>query len=232
MHVIDIMTKTVITVSSRAPLSEAIALLIDHKLSGLPVVDEAHKLCGVLSEGDLLRRLELDTVGKPKGWRALLSSSPGSAKAYRLTHGRHVGDVMTTSPVSVEESASLAEAVDLMERFRIKRLPVLRDGALVGMVSRSDFVKALRTYLTKADGTAVVSDAEIRELILAALNQERWANDYGLTIHVENGRVELTGCVTNDDQRRAARVAVENVSGVTSLDERLTVFEPSMAVGL
>lgn len=232
MQVKDIMTQPVITVSSQAPLESAIDMLLEHKVSGLPVVNAMGQLCGILSEGDLLRRTELGTVSEPKHWWSPLFSSTGGAEAYRMTHGRKVFDVMTPDPVSIDAESSLAAAAELMEKKRIKRLPVLRDGVLVGIVSRANFVRALGMALKAANEGRVISDTEIRDQIQAEIDRQDWALSCSLRVDVIEGRVTLSGNVSNDSQRRAACVVAENAFGVRGVTDEITILEPIAYMGL
>lgn len=225
MRVKDVMTTPAVVVSRGAPLAQALDLMIDHKLSGLAVVDEAGQLCGVLSESDMLRRIELGTTRKSRWWSRLFSS-PDGADAYRVAAGRKVLDLMSPSPITVEDSALLNEAAALMEEYRVKRLPVLHDGDLVGMISRADFVKALRTYVRPAYEEPATSDDEIRTRILSELRAQSWTADSSFDVSVSNGHVTLGGRCASDSQRRAARVVAENVIGVQSVEGEIEVLDP------
>jgi CBS domain-containing protein len=229
MLVKEIMTAPVITVSLEATLGDAIALLVEHKLSGLPVLDDLGQLVGIISEGDLLRRMELGTAIEPTHWWERLFSSVDSAEAYRLTNGRKVSDVMTSSPITITDASSLAQAAGLMEKHRIKRLPVMNDGQLVGLVSRADFVRALQIFVARDNEKPAISDEEIKKRILAELHQQSWASDCSFDVHVNDGRVWLHGLAVTDNQRRAARVAAENVIGVRSVDDEIVVVRPELA---
>lgn len=225
MRVKDVMTTPAIVVPQGAPLAQALDLMIDHKLSGLAVVDEAGQLCGVLSESDMLRRVELGTTRKSRWWSRLFSD-PAGAEAYRLAAGRKVCDLMTMSPITVDDTATLDEAAAQMEEYRVKRLPVLHDGDLVGMISRADFVKALRSYVRPAYEEQATSDEEIKTRILNEFRTQPWAADCFLDVSVSNGRVTLEGACARDGQRRAARVLAENVVGVQSVEGEIEVRDP------
>ena len=231
MRVKEIMREPAVTVSTQSTLAEAIDRLVEHGISGLAVLDPSQRLCGILSEGDMLRRLELGTEAPAAGWWSVFTTAPGPAEAFRRANSRWVTDVMSPSPVSIDEEASLSDAAALMEKHRFRRLPVTRAGTLVGMVTRSDFVRALRPLVTPAFTRAAVSDADIRESILAALLKQSWAASCGIDVTVTAGHVLLEGGVANDDQRRAARVAAENVPGVRSVQERLQFYEAVVVPG-
>ncbi len=223
MRVKDVMTRPAISVSCGAGLGEAIDLMLAKGLSGLPVVDEEGVICGVLSEGDLLRRVELGTDRRADGWWARLFSAADPAEVYRAVNGRKVSDVMTGVPVTIDAEARLSEAAALMQRLGIKRLPVLGHGGLVGMLSRADFVRALRHAMTAADGTPVPTDDEIRTRIERELRGQPWAAGLALDVTVAGGRVTLAGDVPRQSQRDAAEVAADNVAGVRSVDNLIDV---------
>ena len=154
MNAADIMSREVLALDAEAPLAQAVRLMTEHRVSGLPVLDRAGRLVGVLTEGDLLRRAEIGTDGDPPGWIASLLFPGREAGAYVRTHGRRVEEIMTDTPVTVTEDTPLAELVRLMQRHRVKRLPVLREGRLVGVVSRADLIRKLGEALAGPPASA------------------------------------------------------------------------------
>ncbi|MGD0635233.1 MAG: CBS domain-containing protein [Beijerinckiaceae bacterium] len=232
MLVKDAMTSPVISVSSQAALFEAVNLLVTHRLSGLPVLDETGQLCGLISEGDLLRRIELGTVHRPDHWWSKLFSSYSTVEAYRMANGRKVADVMSHSPITIDADATLADAARAMEKHGIKRTPVVHDGKLVGMLTRADFVKVLHRLGSSAHEGSPVSDGEIEEKIRAEVDAQPWAVTCALTITVENGHVTLTGMVPSQSHGEAIRVAAENVPGVRAVEQKLEVVPPVVLSGL
>ena len=220
MQVKDVMTAAVVDVQPETWLYDAVSLMLAQRVSGLPVVDRDGRLVGVLSEGDLLRRVELGTA-KADHWYAHVFEPGGTAAAYAATHTRRVGDVMSRNPVTATRDMPLADAVALMERHRVKRLPVLDDGQLVGIVSRSDFMRALAPIIAPAYEEPATSDAEIERTIRSELAGQDWAASTGITVAVMDGRVALRGAIIADAQRKAARVLAENVNGVRSVDDGL-----------
>ena len=231
MFVKDAMSKPAITVAAEAPLSDAIALLVGYKMSGLPVVDASGALCGVLSEGDLLRRIEMGTAARPKHWWSSVFSRHSAVEAYRMTEGRRVSDVMSGPAITVGDEDDLSRAADLMEKFGVKRMPVVHDGKLVGMLTRADFVKVLRTFLAPAYEEPAVSDVEIGHRFLAEVGRQTWAGDCSIQIGVANGHVTLTGAVHRDGQREALRVAAENLLGVQEVVNDIEVVDPVIVPG-
>jgi len=225
MKASDVMTRNVASVARDAPIADAIRLMLDHRISGLPVVDGSGKIAGMLTEGDLLRRAETKTERQRPRWLELLLGPGRLADEYVQTHGRKVGEIMTADVVSVAEDTPLAEIVQLMERHRIKRLPVLCGGILVGIVTRADLVRALAQLIEK-EPTSASDDDEIRKCVLAELAKTAWAPRAGITVVVTDGIVELDGAITNEKEREALRVAAENVRGVKDVHDRLVWVEP------
>ena len=223
MNAGEVMSRNPIAVPAEAGLAEALQLMFDHHISGLPVVDGKAGLVGILTEGDLLRRSEIGTAGQRSRWLDLLITGR-LANEYVRTHTRRVDDIMTRDVVSVAEDTPLTEVVRLMERHRIKRVPVVRDGALIGIVSRADLLRAIRRLLVAEPKTAA-SDETIRRHVLDELAQAPWA-PHGLTVDVGNGVVTLDGVILDERMRRAVRVAAENVPGVKAVVDYILWVEP------
>ncbi len=225
MNAADVMSPTVIAISQDAPLSQAVRLMIDNRISGLPVVDTDGHAVGMLTEGDLLQRVETGTAGKSPGWLSVIFAPGRAAGVYVQTHGRRVGDVMTPDPIMINDATPLNEVSELMRTRRVKRLPVTRDGKVVGIVSRADLVRALAKEFDVPAASA--SDTVIRNAILAELASQPWAPRRSFTIAVEDGVVDLDGVVFDVRERDAIRVAAENVPGVKQVDNRLVCVEPN-----
>jgi CBS domain-containing protein len=225
MNAADVMTRNILSVGPESPIVEAIGLMLDNHVSGLPVIDEAGQLVGILTEGDLLRRGETGTERHRPRWLEILMGPGRLASEYVRTHGRKVEEIMTRELVSVDPKTPLDEIVELMERHRIKRVPVLEGEKLVGIVSRADFLRALARRLE--DHSAVAAgDEEIRALILAELAKVSWVPRDGVGITVENGVVDLNGVILDEKEREALRVAAENVPGVRAVEDHLVWVEP------
>ena len=223
MNAGEVMSRNPIAVPADAGLAEALRLMFDHRVSGLPVVDGKAELIGILTEGDLLRRSELSTEGQRSRWLDLLMTGR-LASDYVRTNTRRVSEIMTRDVVSVAEDTPLTEVVRQMERHRIKRVPVLREGALIGIVSRADLLHALQRLLVAEPKTAA-SDETIRRHVLDELAQAPWA-PHGLTVDVANGVVTLDGVILDERMRRAVRVAAENVPGVKAVVDYILWVEP------
>jgi CBS domain-containing protein len=225
MNVQEIMTTQVITVQSSSPLQDAIGVMLKHGVSGMPVLDEDGRPVGMLSEGDLLRRTELDTERRRPRWLCFLLGPGRLAEEYTHTHGRTVADVMTDKLHSVAPDTPVQEVVRLMERHRIKRVPVLKDGQLVGMVSRANLLRAL-ALAAPALPAGTRSDEEIRERLASELASTEWAPRGMIDLVVQNGAVHLYGTIIDEREREALCVAARNTPGVTEVHDHLVWCEP------
>jgi CBS domain-containing protein len=226
MKVSDIMTYPVITVTPETTVGEAAELMLEHRVSGLPVVNAAGAVVGIVTEGDLLRRAETGTERRRARWLEFLIAPGRLASEYAHANGRKVGEVMTDTVLTVGPDDAVAELIDLLERRRIKRVPVVDQGKLVGIVSRANLVRALLRNLPRDTDAGAASDQEIRDHILAEIAKQPWGPRASVDVRVENGIVELTGAVTDDRERPALRVLAENTPGVKQVRDRLTWIEP------
>jgi CBS domain-containing protein len=226
MKVSDVMTHTPATTNPGASLEEAANIMVRMRVSGLPVINATGAVVGMLTEGDLLRRVELGTAGRRPGWLASFLAPGRLARDYVRTHGRTVGEVMTTSVVSISPDARLTEVVALMEAQQIRRLPVLKKGHLIGIISRSDLLRALTELLATRHVTATPDDAELRKRVLAQIDKHPWAPRVNVDATVKDGVVELRGAVSDDAERVGLRVIAENTPGVKRVHDRLMWVEP------
>ena len=229
MNVKHIMTWPVFSVGPDATVLQAVQLMLRHKISGLPVVDADGKLLGIVTEGDFLRRAELATERRRPNWLNFLLGPGRLADEYVHTHTRKVADVMTSEPYTITEDTSLEEVVKLMEKHRIKRLPVVRDKQLVGIVSRANLLHALASLAPAVPATAA-SDETIRTDLLAELERQKWAPVGFLNVIVRNGVVDLWGTITDERQRQAVIVAAQNTPGVKDVQDHLVWVEPTSGV--
>lgn len=225
MNVSHIMTPDAISVLPEDTVQHAIELMLKNRISGLPVVDKNQNLVGIVSEGDLLRRAEIGTERKRNRWLSLLLGTGRLAKDYVHSHGRKVEEIMTPEPVTVSEYTSLEDVARLMEQHHIKRLPVMRDETLVGMVTRANLIQAIA-----ARGHAIPpltdSDQAIRIGILNEIAKQPWAPAPLINVTVKDGVVEIFGVVTDGRQEEALKVLIENTRGVKSVKNELTWIEP------
>jgi CBS domain-containing protein len=226
MRASDIMTRAVLTIAPDATIGEAVRLMLDRRISGLPVVDAAGTLVGIVTEGDFLRRTEFGTERKRSRWLEFLLGPGRMAEEFVHASGRKVDEVMTDIVETVDEDAPLVKIVDLMERRRIKRLPVARDGKVVGIVTRANLLGAL-AGLTLEKRAASVADANIRERLIAELKGQSWAPLALIDVEVADGVVRFTGAVTDERERTALRVAAENLPGVKKVEDHLIWVEPT-----
>jgi hypothetical protein len=226
MEACQVMTSPTITISPGASVRQAITTMLDHRVSGLPVVDETGRLAGIVSEGDLLRRAEIGTEKHRPKWLEFLLGPGRSASDYVHSHSRRVADVMTNDPVFVDARASLETVVALMEKHGIKRVPVLRDGVVMGIVTRADLLRAFVTA-TEETPTGARSDADLKEAILDAIAAEKWAPQGSIHVAVREGHVTLAGTILDDRERDAIRVCAENIPGVRTVTDELVWVDPS-----
>jgi CBS domain-containing protein len=225
MQVKDTMTSAVIGVPESATLWEALQTLLGSKVSALVVFDAGGAPVGILSEGDLLRRAELGTQKQRPAWLDFLIGGGRAAVDYAHSHGRRVGEIMSRGIFSIGEEAELSEAVDLMLKHKIKRLVVMREGKAVGILSRSDLLKALMAALP--DPNAKRSDAEIQAAIEAEVDRQQWAPRGSISISVAGGIVTYEGAISDDRLRDGLHVLAENISGVKRVRDRLAWIEPN-----
>jgi CBS domain-containing protein len=221
----DIMTGPVISVLPDATVMDAITLMLERKLSGLPVVNADKQLVGMVSEGDFLRRFELGTEGQRPRWIEFLRGPGRAAEEFIRTHGRKVDEVMSADVVSAEASTTLKDIIELMEHHHIKRVPIVEDSQVVGIITRADVLRALAQKVPNT-GFVKEDDARIREAILAACEQQSWAPRALIAIDVKNGIVDLSGTIFDDRERRGLRVIAENVAGVRAVRDHLVWVEP------
>ena len=223
MRARDVMYRAVATTTPEATVEDVARLMINLRVSGVPVLDKNGQLVGIITEGDLLRRAETGTGRRRSPWSKWFSANSLMAAEYIKSHARRVEDVMTREVVSVGELASLGEIAELMETRRIKRVPVVQNGKIVGIVSRADLLQVLASggAATADDG----SDRLIRERLLAELRTQEWATSAESDVVVSNGVVHFWGTVGSEEERKALRVVAENIPGVRGIEDH-TVSAP------
>lgn len=225
MNAADVMTREVLTVSPSDSIDTAARLMLEHRISGLPVVDATGAVRGMLTEGDLLKRVETGTEPALSRWRALWLGPRRLAERYVQSHGRSVLEIMTPGVIAVTQQTPLAEVVALMQSRNVRRLVVLHGTRLVGIISRADLLHALERLLPAGDAPAA-SDAAIRASILQELRRQAWAPRELIDVRVENGTVELRGLVSSQPMREGLRVLAENTAGVKRVIDQLIWVEP------
>lgn len=225
--VAGIMTCPVIGIEPSASVGDAVKLMLGSRVSGLPVVEGKKGLVGIITEGDFLRRAELGTGRKQSRWLEFFASAGSLASEYMHSHGRNVYEVMSTDLVTISPDATLDELVTLMASRRVKLVPVVKGGNLLGVVARADLMRAL---IKSLPGTQLASadDEQMRQQIIAELAKQHWSAMIRVDVHC--GVVDLTGIIFDEHARDAARVAAENVTGVSSVVDQLAWVEPISGV--
>src|SRR6185295_3177296 len=211
----DVMVSPVVTGKASSTIREVAKTLLERRISAVPVVDDNGTVVGIVSEGDLLRRAELKTDKKYSWWLQFLMGDEAVAAEFAKSHARTVGDVMTRSVITAPPDTPLGDIAALLEKNAIKRVPIVKDGKLVGIVSRANLVQAIASAPRRRN--VKVSDAAIRESLMSTLRTQRWAATSQLTITVHEGVVNLWGVSSSEAERQALRIAAENTPGVRAV---------------
>jgi CBS-domain-containing membrane protein len=222
MHVRDVMVGPVITVKPSATVQEVARLFLKKQISAAPVLDQKGELVGIVSEGDLIHRVEAGTERHRSWWLEGFIGSDTLAAEYVKAHGRSVSDVMTRSVITATPKTPLHEVATLMEKNAIKRVPILESGQLVGIVSRSNLLQAVASArrLLKISP----ADKTIRERILSSLRSEPWAHTSLVNVTVNGGIVDLWGVAESEAERKAIKVAAESTPGVCAVNDNLATL--------
>lgn len=222
MNAADVMVSNVISVRSDTSVDKIAEILLANRISAVPVVDAGGALVGIVSEGDLIHRVEAGTERHRSWWLELLTGKEVLAREFVKSHARKAADVMTYPVITVKPDTLLGELASLLEKHRIKRVPVMSDGKIVGIVSRANLIQALVSHGNEIMPDATVGDSTLRDNVLAQLrSQPWWAND--VNVVVRNGTVELWGIVESEVEKDAIRVAVEVTPGVRTISNKLSV---------
>ena len=221
MRAADVMTNEVITVGEDASVQEAAKLLAEHGISAVPVVDRDKRVVGMVSEGDLLHRAETGTERRRAWWLEMVASTNQLAGEYVKSHSGSVKDVMKSDVISVTEETTVADIAILLETNRIKRVPVLRDGRLVGIVSRANLVRALAMTINGRPSGAEADDRAIQHRLLAELKAQKWAEVSPANIMVKDGVVHLWSSYYSNQEKRALVVASESIPGVRRVEDHM-----------
>jgi CBS domain-containing protein len=222
MQAKDIMARDVITIGEASSVKDVAAILLDHGISAVPVVDASGRVTGMVSEGDLLHRSETGTERRRSWWLKLFADADVLAEDFVKEHSRQVTDVMTRNVITARPDTELVEIAELLEKNRIKRVPIVEDGKLVGIVSRANLVQALTRQPMESEKFEGLDDSEIRDRILARLQAEPWSTSW-LNVRVDKGVVELWGSATSSAQKKAARIAAELTPGVVRVEDNVAV---------
>ena len=218
----DIMTTKVISVGTGDVVEDIVSLLLEKHLSAVPVVNTDGHVVGMVSEGDLMHRPELGTDKSPSRLLALFESFETKAKNYVKTHGMNAREVMSHPAVTASPDAELSDVVSIMDRKNVKRLPIVDGGALVGLVSRSDLLRALSVRQKQAIDAPSESDTEIRDHLMTEFRSEAWASVPLLNVDVVDGTVHIWGVIDNEEQREAMHIAAKRIPGVKDVVDHLS----------
>jgi CBS domain-containing protein len=221
MKAADVMVTSVITVGPNACVQDVAQILLNARISGVPVVGPNGELIGIVTEGDLMRRVEAGTGRRRPWWLSLLTGKEVLAAEFIKEHSRKVADVMSREVITAAPETPLSEIANLLEKNAIKRVPIVDKGKLVGIVSRANLLQALANLSGKA--AASQADAEIREKVLTQLNAEPWMRTSLINVIVQEGTVELWGIVDSAVEKQAIRVAAEVTPGVRAVNDNLII---------
>lgn len=226
MKALDVMVRDVVTVRPDDTVADAVRLLAEHDVSALPVVDIDDNVVGVISEADLVHREEIGTEKHRSWWLEAMTPASTLAGEFAKSHGRRVEEVMSTDVVSAAEDTPLGEIATILERYRIKRVPILRGGKLVGIVSRSNLIQALASSRAPtAAGSGADADRKIRSELLDRLGYQDWTDFGERNVIVNGGIVHLWGLVGSQEEHKALIALAEGVPGVVSVaDEMIAAY--------
>ncbi len=227
LTVADVMTRDVISVSTATPVREIASVLAAKRISAVPVVGVDGMLVGIVSESDLIRRAEIGTGRRRSWWRKIIADVEAEAAEYVRTHGRKAQHVMTAPVVTTTEDTPLADVAGIMEKRRLKRLPVVRGSRLVGIVSRSDLVRAVARHRAPLSSQPVADDAILRDLMARA--KAVTPSHMLINVSVHQGNADIAGLVDSAAEREAILVAAENTPGVRSIQDRMALRPRSVS---
>lgn len=213
-----VMTRDVITVSPTTPIHHAARLMVERGVSGLPVVDDGGRLVGIISDGDLILR-QRHREQRP-WWRSFFEHGEQLARAYQKAVGTTVGEVMTRSVISINPAWDIEMAATILQNRRIRRLPVVRDGQLVGIVSRGDLIKALATSPSPSVSR---SDADLVIAMKARISREPWTSTFSVVVNAKDGVISLWGPVRSETEKSALETMARSIDGCRAVDNRLAV---------
>jgi CBS-domain-containing membrane protein len=222
MKAADVMVTNVITIGPDACLRDVAQILLTNRISAVPVVGADGKIVGIVSEGDLMRRVEAGTGRRRPWWLDMLTGREVLAAEYVKEHSRKVTDVMSRNVVTAAPETSLQDIATLLEKNGIKRVPIVKGGKVVGIVSRANLLQALAS-LRKQIEAGTPNDGTIRENVVARLNAESWARPSLINVIVQDGTVELWGIVDSQTEKKAVRVVAEVTPGVRAVNDNLII---------
>lgn len=224
MKAMDVMVRDVITVNPDDDVADAVRLLADYDVSALPVVDDDENVVGIISEADLLHREEIGTEKQRPWWLEAVTPAWKLAGEFAKSHGCRVKEVMSANVISASEDAPLGEIASLLERHRIKRVPILRGGKLVGIVSRSNLIQALassQAQIGAGSESGTDADRKIRLQLLDRLEDQDWTDFSERNVIVSDGIVHLWGLVGSREEHKALLALAEGIPGVVSVSDEM-----------
>jgi CBS domain-containing protein len=221
MRAMDVMTNEVITVDENASVQSVAKLMAKYGISAVPVVNKDNRVIGMVSEGDLLHRAETGTERRRSWWLEMMASTNQLAGEYLKSHSSRVKDVMTRDVISVTDTTPVADIAVFLETNRIKRVPVLRGGKLVGIVSRANLVRTLAMTVNEPASGDETDDRTIRDKLLAELKAQKWAEVSPANITVKDGVVHLWSSYFSEQEKRALIVAAETIPGVRRVEDHM-----------
>lgn len=228
MNIRDIMTVSPPTVSQETSLAVAGSIMLDQDISALPVVDRDNRLVGIVTDGDLMRRPELGTVAEIGWWRGFLAPET-SARDFVKTSGRRIGEIMTATVMTVQADSPLIDAVGLMTSRRIKQIPIIAQGALVGLLSRKNLLSVLVERLVAVDDT-IRSDDFMATMIRKSIARSKWAPRDGVRVAVDGGDATLSGPIFSDVERQALLIIAETTGGIKAVHDQMVFVDPSSGI--
>jgi CBS domain-containing protein len=227
MNAADVMVTNVITVGPDAFVQDVAHILLTNRISAVPVVGAQGELLGIVSEGDLMRRVEAGTGRRRPWWLAVLTGREAFASEYVKEHSRQVADVMTRTVITAAPETPLREIANLLEKNAIKRVPIVAGGKVVGIVSRANLLQALASRHKQIDAGAAPKDSQIRNDVIERLKAEPWSHPSLINVIVQDGNVELWGIVDSQTEKKAVRIAAEETPGVRAVNDNL-IIRPAM----
>jgi CBS domain-containing protein len=219
----DVMTGAAITVAPDTTVADAARIMAEKGVSGLPVVDPAGQLVGIVTEGDLLRRKEFGSERRRSWWARLFCDDKSLADEFAKAHGRFVREVMTRNVVCVRHDTPIGRVAELLSTLDVKRLPVLKNGALAGVVSRRDVMRSLAKLAAIEDRPQKAGDDEIARAVVNRIDNAAFVAAIQVQLTVTNGVVEVTGTISSENQRQAVLAMIEETPGVAQVVDRITV---------
>ena len=221
MKATDVMVTKVISVTPDVLVQDVAYILLSNRISAVPVVDDNGQLLGIVSEGDLMRRAEAGTGRHRPWWLAMLTGRDIRAVDYVKEHSRKITDVMTCGVVTATPNTPLQDIATLLENNGIKRVPIVEDGKMVGIVSRANLLQALASMRKPHDVDA--DDSTIRESLVARLETAPWIHPALINVIVQDGTADLWGIVESQAEKKAVRVAAEITPGVRAVNDHLII---------